>query len=133
MKIGLSLADRKIILSAYCQILRNVECRESATTVYVVVVLQNGRSPGAVFYAEPTAPSCIRRLGPGILTLRDHPLQGEFQNTRRISELPTKIAMSGWKRLLHEGPTLVSILTDLHLWVPVVILILGIALLMSMR
>jgi len=29
--------------------------------------------------------------------------------------------------------TFVSILTDLHLWVPVVVLILGIALLMSMR
>jgi hypothetical protein len=29
--------------------------------------------------------------------------------------------------------TLVSILTDLHLWVPVVVLILGIAFLMNLR
>jgi hypothetical protein len=28
---------------------------------------------------------------------------------------------------------LVSILTDLHLWVPIVVLVLGIALLMSLR
>ena len=29
--------------------------------------------------------------------------------------------------------TLVSILTDVHLWVPMVVLVLGIALLMSLR
>jgi hypothetical protein len=32
-----------------------------------------------------------------------------------------------------KSSMLVSILTDLHLWVPVVVLILGIALLMSLR
>jgi hypothetical protein len=32
-----------------------------------------------------------------------------------------------------KGSKLVSILTDLHLWVPVVVLILGIALLMSLK
>ena len=32
-----------------------------------------------------------------------------------------------------KASTLVSILTDLHLWVPVVVLILGIAFLMSLR
>ena len=32
-----------------------------------------------------------------------------------------------------KSSMLVSILTDLHLWVPVVVLILGLALLMSLR
>jgi hypothetical protein len=32
-----------------------------------------------------------------------------------------------------KSSTLVSILTDVHLWVPVVVLILGAAVLMSMR
>lgn len=32
-----------------------------------------------------------------------------------------------------KSSTLVSILTDVHLWVPVVVLILGIAILMSLK
>jgi hypothetical protein len=37
------------------------------------------------------------------------------------------------RALVMKSSILVAILTDLHLWVPVVVLILGLALLMSLR